>query len=170
MICRCLVWLALCTLIIFWYLKPCRFLYNRRSSKEWTLCQSSWIVNLQNQSCRYAAVPTCRQRHAPMYSVFMFSTQKCDHMRTCMYLHRCVHTACLKRFCSLSTRDLEVLNSQMEVLKEFPLGSCFLTATLKSSHRGRYFVVWLHGMHCGMIGPKDLKTMQWRLRASRQPQ
>jgi len=27
-----------------------------------------------------------------------------------------------------------------------------------------YFVVWLHGMHQGMIGPKDLKTMQWRLR------
>lgn len=27
-----------------------------------------------------------------------------------------------------------------------------------------YFVVWLHGMHQGMIGPRDLKTMQWRLR------
>ena len=23
-------------------------------------------------------------------------------------------------------------------------------------------MVWLHGMHCGLIGPKDLKTMQWR--------
>ncbi|CAJ1359602.1 unnamed protein product [Effrenium voratum] len=26
-----------------------------------------------------------------------------------------------------------------------------------------YFVVWLHGMHNGLIGEKDLRTMQWRL-------
>ena len=35
-------------------------------------------------------------------------------------------------------------------------------AELKCEFAVRYFVVWLHGMHCGMIGPKDLRTMQWR--------
>ncbi|CAK9034491.1 unnamed protein product [Durusdinium trenchii] len=34
---------------------------------------------------------------------------------------------------------------------------------LREDDANPYFVVWLHGMHCGMIGPKDLKTMQWRL-------